>query len=560
MKKDQIETKHQFFKNFLPAIVLSFAISFMFLIFEPISLYSGNINDFWFDLYDMLPQLVPAFFIFTVILLAFFALVYFCAIKLFKKINVYYIITSVVFCVFLITYIQGNFLANTLPGINGEVFKWRQYKVESAISVILWLIAFAGLFFAIKKFKLPKVVSFIAPITGIVFAMLTVSLVSSLVTTDALKDKFITKATFDYYNQVSNDRNFFIFLVDAVDSKSFDNLLQDDSDYQNTFKDFTYYQDTVSYYPYTRDSIPYIFSQIPNHNETSFDKYSQSAFANSSIIKTLNDDHYNMYFYDNDVIMDPGSAAIFKNISSRTKINRSNFFSEIARYDFYKYLPYPLKGKAHIENLSFQKSDLEDNKVDFDWRDKANYDIYNNEELEVVDQKVFHFIHLEGAHIWFNLDENLNPVDKTVGTYSQKQTATFKVIKAYLDRLKSANAYDNASIVIMADHGYRDGVWEYDYINSRFNPILYIKGVNENHSKMLRSDQPISFEDLGNAFDDLHKGKSSTELFQGIKAPRDRTIIYYVWNEEDHMVEEIQTGPAWDDSTIIETGNVFDLK
>ena len=104
------------------------------------------------------------------------------------------------------------------------------------------------------------------------------------------------------------------------------------------------------------------------------------------------------------------------------------------------------------------------------------------------------------------------------------------------------------------------GVWEYDYINSRFNPILYIKGVNETHSEMRRSDQPISFEDLVNAFEDLRKGKSSTELFQGIEAPRDRTIIYYVWNEEDHMVEEIQTGPAWDDSTIIETGNVFDLK
>ena len=548
----------QFFKDLLPALILSLTTSFMFFIFEPISLYANNINDFWFDLYDMLPLLLPAFLISTLVIFIILLICYFISVKFLKKANFYYAILSIFFCVFLITYIQGNFLSGSLPGVNGEVFNWREYKIDSRFSVALWIIVFLASFIVIRKIKLKKFVSFISPITGAIFLMLLVSFASSLLTTNALEDKFTSKATFDYYNQVSKNRNFFIFLVDAIDSRSFDNLLKDDPDYKETFKDFTYYQDTVSYYPYTRDSIPYIFSQIPNHNETDFSEYSKKAFENSNIIKTLNENNYNMYFYDNDFIMGRDSASIFKNISNKTKINRENFFAEITRYDLYKYLPYPLKGKAHIENLSFWRSDLEEGKVDFDWRDKPNYDIYNNEELEVVNENVFHFIHLEGAHIWFNLDENLNPIDKTVGTYSQKQTATFKVIKAYLDRLKSADAYDNASIVILADHGYKDGVWEYDYINNRFNPILYIKGIKETHSKMHRSDKPISFEDLGDAFNDLYLGKPSTELFKNITSPRDRTIIYYVWNEEDHMVEEVQTGKAWDETTIKETGNVFD--
>ena len=559
MKKDQSKENNSIIKDFLPAIVLSFAIGFMFLIFEPITLYANNIDDFWFDIYDMLPELIPTFFIFSFVSLTIFALIYLISNKVFKKKSIYYIIISIIFCVFLITYIQGNFLAGSLPGINGEVFNWRQYKVESVTSAVLWLVAFVGLFFAIKKLGTSKFVSFIAPITGAVFAMLIVSLISSLATTDAFEDKYAARATFDNYNQVSSDRNFFIFMVDAIDSRSFDDLLKDNPDYQDTLKDFTYYQDTSSFYPYTRDSIPYIFSQIPNRNETDFSKYSRTAFSNSKIIKALNDDKYNMYFYDNDVIMGADTASIFKNMSDKATIDHDNFLGEIARYNFYKYLPYPLKGKAHIEELSFHRSGLEEGRVVFDWRDKINYDIYQNEELEVVDQKVFHFIHLEGGHIWFNLDENVNPIDESQGTYSQKQAATFKIIKAYLDRLKSADAYDNASIVIMADHGYKDGVYEYDYINNRFNPILYIKGVNETHSKMHRSDQPISHEDLGDAFEDLRNGKSSTELFEGIEAPRDRNIIYYVWNEEEHMVEEIQTGHAWDETTIIETGNVFDL-
>ena len=265
-----------------------------------------------------------------------------------------------------------------------------------------------------------------------------------------------------------------------------------------------------------------------------------------------------MYMYDHEVIMDKETSQLFKNMSDQTKIDSDNFIQEIIRYDLFKCLPYPLKGKAHIEQLSFWQADIDDGQTAFDWHNIKNYNIYKNEPIEITNNKVFHFIHLEGGHIWFDIDENLNPIDKTSGTYSQKQAATFKTIKAYLERLKTANVYDNSSIVILADHGYKDGVWEYDYINNRFNPILYIKGINETHSKMQRSDKPISFEDLGQAFDDLRLGKKSTELFKDIEYPRDRTIIYYVWNEEDHMVEEIQSGKAWDETTITETGNIFD--
>ncbi len=530
----------------------------MFLIFEPISLYANNTDDFWFDLYDMLPLLFSAFFIFASISFLVLTACYLIAIKLFKKVNIYYIIISFIFCVFIITYIQGNFLAGSLPGINGELFNWRNYIPETIISIALWFVIFIAAFLIIKKIKLKKFVSYVAPVTGAIFAMLLISLISSLLTTEALEDKYTVKATFDHYNQVSKDRNFFIFLVDAVDSRSFDNLLKDNPDYQDTFKDFTYYQDTVSYYPYTRDAIPYIFSQIPNHNETSFSKYSKSAFSNSKIINTLNDADYNINLYDSDIIIDRDTASIAQNMSNQTTINRDNFYSEITRYNLYKYLPYILKGRTHIEMLNFWISDLAEGKTDYEWWDQVNYKIYNNEKLELIDKKVFQFIHIEGAHIWFNLDENVNLIDHKTGTYSQKQAATFKIIKAYLDRLKSAGAYDNASIVIMADHGYKDGVWEYDYINNRFNPILYIKGVDETHSKMHRSDKPISFEDLGDAFQNLYEGKPSTELFSNIESPRDRTIIYYVWNKENHMVEEVQTGKAWDETTIKETGNVFD--
>jgi len=203
---------------------------------------------------------------------------------------------------------------------------------------------------------------------------------------------------------------------------------------------------------------------------------------------------------------------------------------------------------------------MADGKRPFTWWNRTNYEEFTEEEIQTTEEKVFHFVHVEGGHLPFNLDENLNVIKQGEGTYTQKQKATLKLIKAYIDRLKKAGVYDNSSIVIMADHGYMDGVYEYDYVLNRFNPILYIKGRNETHEKMVVSNKPISYADLGEAFSDLRLGKKSKELFTDISdsEPRKRTMIYYIWNHENHMVEYETFGKAWETDKMVETGRVFD--
>lgn len=530
----------------------------MLVLFEPITLYSNNVDDFWFDLYDILPVLLPVFVCTILALCVVFSIFYIIGRRISKP-GIFYFVTIAFFGFFIITYIQGNFLANSLPGLNGGGFNWREYRVEAVMSCVLWLVVFGALIVAVKKFKSEKVLKIVPYVSLAAFAMMFVSLLTTIATKPALENKSSAVATSKYYNQASSKRNFFILMLDAIDSRSFDNLLKDADYYQNTFKDFSYFPDTLSYYAYTRDSVPYIFYQTPNENETSFGEYSRTAYSNSSLFANLKDEGYKMRLYEDDLTVNGDTSDAFDNLVETMSISRKSFLEEILRYDLYKYLPYPLKGKAHIENSYFGAAEIpSDSESKFAWGDKVNYDIFKNENIEIVDDKVFHFIHLEGAHIWFNLDEDLNPVDKTVGTYSQKQTATMKVIAAYIDRLKEAGVYDNSSIVIMADHGYKDGVWEYDYILDRFNPILYIKGVDEHHDQMLRSDKPVSFADLGEAFEDLRLGKKSTELFSDIEYPRTRKLIYYVWSHENHMVEYETDAEAWNSDAMVETGRVFD--
>lgn len=548
------------FKKLLPSLSLAFVTSFMFFIYEPIIMYATNPNDFWFDIYDILPSLLLFFIVSTISLLFLFLLFQLLFNKLFKKPFLFYIIISIVFVIFVITYIQGNFLAGNLPGINGEIFNWRLYKFETVISIILWVVCFITLITCLFIFKPRKVFLTIPYISGAIFLMLSVSLLSTILTKNVFEDKPVSYATYENFNLASKNQNLFILLVDAVDSRSFNSLLKNNEDYKKLFKDFTYFDDTLSYYAYTRDCLPYIFNPTPNLNETNFATFSRNNYSNSKIFKKLKDDNYNMNFYGNTIFMDKETTNSFSNLSDTIILSTPNFFREVIRYDLYKYLPYPLKGKPHIELLNFSSTKEDDKIKSYFWSDVDNYKIFNEAPIEITDEKVFHFVHLEGAHIRFQLDENVNEIPIDTGTYTQKLSATFKIIKAYIERLKKAGVYDNSAIIVMADHGYRDGVLEYDYILDRFNPILYIKGINENHNKMQISDKPIAFEDLTDAMIELTQTKKSSELFKEIKYPRTRTLMYYVWGEEDHIVEYETDGKAWESDKMVPTGNVYDLK
>ena len=173
----------------------------------------------------------------------------------------------------------------------------------------------------------------------------------------------------------------------------------------------------------------------------------------------------------------------------------------------------------------------------------------NNPELKKVDNNYFSFIHIEGGHVPFDIDENLERIEE--GTYSQKIRATIKVIDSYLERLRKSNEYDNSVIIVMADHGYVDGKE-----GTRANPILYIKGINEHHD-MITSDKAISYADLMDAYNDLLDGKKSTELFPNIGSERFRKYIWYRYLEEDHKVEIATNGKAWEYQKEYKTGKEF---
>lgn len=534
-------------KKVIPAYILSFIICFMLFIYEPITMYANNINDFWFDLRIIIMPVIKIFIVSFIALSTLFTLVYLINKKTSKKNNFYNILLIITFIIFFASYIQGNYLIGNLPPLDGTKFEWNKYKIDNIVTIIIWIIIILTYIVTTRKYKIEKVINVSKYIALAIFVMISISLITTMCTTNMFVKKNIFGITTENLYTSSNDKNFIIFLVDAVDSRTFDNVLSE-SKFKNTFEDFTYYPDTLAGYPFTRDSIPLILTGEWNENKDDFIEYYNAAMDNSVLIKKLKEKEYNTNIYEEDYKWN--KSEYIRNIKKieGTGIKTIDLLKQEIKYDLFKYLPYKIKEYSKIQTMHFEK--YNDQYESYRWNNLENYKNVKMNDIIKTNEKIFKFIHLEGAHVAFDLDENMNYTKN--GTYEQKIGATLTIINTFINKLKENDVYDNSVIVILSDHGYNGD----DKIEGRQNPILYIKGINEHH-KMNTSDKPISFADLTNAYLDLLEGKKSTELFSNIKNNRTRRYLLYSYSRENHMVEYETKGKAWDTDAMYKTGREF---
>ncbi len=534
----------KYIKNIIPSVIIAFLTSFMIYIYEPIITYSSNVNDFWFDFKLMLPNIIMYFAIMFMVMFAIYNVIYGCS-CLIKKKNVYKGALAISFILLVVAYIQGNFLAGSLPQLDGTTIQWNSYKKETIISLLVIIIVSAIEIFGIVKFKINKTIKANCFIMSAIFVMLLASFTTTLTNRELYREKVIAVSTSGNYNKISTNKNFLIFLVDAVDSAEFSSVV----DTEELFKDFTYYPDTVSAYTFTRDSIPFIFSGVWNKNETEFSEYSTRAYNESAILNKLKAEGYSLNMYEPEMVWNSRKAEEIDNVKIyNDKIDSGKFYKEYTKFALYKYLPFPLKQYSDIETMDFKKCKIESEDVFYSWTNPDVYAELREKNLELNEQNYFQFVHVEGGHVPFDNDENVNVISENEGTYDQKLKATAKIINAYLQRLKDNNVYDNSVIIVMADHGY----WGSNG-NERQNPILYIKGIDEHH-EMNVSDIPVSYEDLSEAFIQLSNGCKTEELFRNIDKDRVRKFIYNGAGIENSMREYEVRGKAWDKSAIVDNG------
>lgn len=538
----------KYLKELIPIIILAVVFSFMLFIYEPITTYASNTEDFWFNLNTMLKTNL-IYLIISVFSICLCSSIIYIISKWSKKDIIYTYYIMIVITVFVIAYIQGNFLSGNLPTLDGSPIDWGMYTKQNIISIILIILTFLVNIFMVIKFK-EKYKKITIYISLVIFAMLSTSLVSTMLTNNQIYEKKgVYTATNIDINKLSTDTNFLMLLVDMEDSKTFDKVLKD-SNKEEIFKDFTYFPDTLSAYPFTRESIPYILSGMWFEEETTFTEYFNNALSDSKFIENLKDKNYDVNIYEKQLLWTDEKALEIKNIKAvNSELDKVMFLKQESKYILFKYLPYCLKKYSKIETLNYDICRNEE---------KSNYDVFNDDNKVIYDKltdvslqknNYFQFIHADGGHYPWNMNKDFEIIEN--GTYEEKIESSITLIEKYIKRIKESGQYDNSIIIILADHGNNG----YDPIG-RQNPILYIKGLNETHDEMEVSSKKVSYVDLNDSiYNDLLNGKKSTELLENIEDNRVRRFIWY--KDYDDLFEQTLDGHAWETDKLTNTGKRY---
>ena len=548
-----------YLKVMAPAVIISFAVCFLVLLYAPLELYFSNKIDLWFDVYLLLE-------IFGLLFLLGFVLcniVYFILWIINEKLYKFSILAGFVF--FFCTYVQGNFLVGNLPALDGRVIEWSFYKTERISSALLWIVVVSGVILAVKFLHMDRVISYAKYASIFITLMLSLTIITLGIMEDGFERMKPRLVTNEYLYEYSEDTNFVIFLLDCFDSKKYAEIAGNHPEYEDILEDFTYYPNTVSAYPFTKQSIPYILSGEWFENQTDFTEYYEDVCANSPFLEKLNSQGYKLGFYEDEAPLGDESILRFENIQN-TKLKVSSFwgFSKcVLKLAGYRYAPFELK-RFCVTNIfdlyNFKQG--ETSETQFSSTNYLFYDNLKNMDVTYSKDKQFKFIHIFGPHGPYVYNEQAEYVyPGGTGSYDINVEATMTIVDAFLNKLKDAGVYDNSVIIIMSDHGYYYQDEMRPDAMGRQNALLFVKGINEKHAYTV-SQAPISFEDLQGAFDELLKGKTDTEVFHIAEdAKRERRYLYYpIVNEDSIIYEYVQTGYATDEETMIPTGKEYKLQ
>lgn len=473
----------------IPVILLWIITMVLYL---PNELYLSNVYDM------MIPYSI---FIRTLLLgsLAYFAvytilLVYFLTQKQFM------LVCEIIFAITVAGYLQGVILNGTLNIMDGTRQSWS--VITMVVNALIWLVIIGisvSLRYIVKKvgdkkesakkININKIFSVICIYLSLIQLVTWVYLG---ITTQNVKAENDYELTTEGRFELSPDHNVIVFVLDWFDVQIMDRMLEAEADFLEPLQDFTWYKNTTSLYAYTAMSVPYLLTDVEWEYDMDEAQYREYAFQNSTILRDIADQNYNIGVYTAGKFVSESVSDIVINYSNLTVQgwNHYRILDQMIKCSKYRNYPFAMKG-AYWYTGGQISEDLLDASVHNASDDEPFYEELTNDRIQIAENGnydgTYRFYHLLGVHPPFNPDM------LSQGKYCMN------IVYEYLQQLKDAGVYDDATIIITADHGqnylaagYEKQLSKYDF-SMASSPILFVKKSHQtNEDGMNMSMAPVS--------------------------------------------------------------------
>lgn len=460
-------------------------------VLAPLENYYPNIKDFTFSVGDFYPYFIKWTVVITLACVI-------AGISLRKP--AFKLFCVLLFSLGLTTYVQTMVLNRKLSESNGERLNMESLGNYPTINFIIWIVIFSVVCIILYKLKdrWKSVVIIAGGGLCLVQIIAAVSLPFSFVSRDRSMSYELSAA--DEFEIGKND-NIIVFVIDTLGSVQYDNALVEYPELKEYFSDFKYYDNADCSYGWTMPSMTHMLTgndvdfEAAGLYEWQYDSWNSDRVT--QMYQKLHDAGYKTGLYTGDISYTFGDGenlvGKYDNIQKYEHIvDKEKVRNQMFRFSMLKVLPYSLKARYRVNMEDFAGCVIALHDENDRVADYSTIQFYNwlKNGLKVSDSydnelKIIHFDGMHAADV--HLDENLD--ETTDNTKNQMVVANLKLVKLYIDEMKELGRYDDATIIITADHGTHLSI-------SDPQPILFVKYKGEKRDKLEYSHAPVSHNEL----------------------------------------------------------------
>lgn len=509
------------YKQKLPAsFLLVLLIVIAYVIRGPLEIYAGNAHEFLFTLGDFLPWLL--------VVGAGILVVMGCLLALLPDLG-FYLVSALLLWFGVASWIQDLFLNIRLSGENGSPLDWNNLELLPQINLIIWgalLVAIFLLCFFLKTswFSVSKAIA------GALCLIQVIAVASALFILPEQRspDRLLSG---ERELQLASEDNVIVLVMDSVGIDNVERMMEEYPEAAEIVKDFTYYDNVCFDYYCTYPSVTHFltgnemdFSMTPENwlkeswNSDRCERFYQNlreAGYTCQIYSLASSSNYMYGGIDN-------LLGKFNNVERvQIKTNLPLLMQKLLSLSAYRCLPYVWKQPFEVLTSEFSDVTAPIKMRTPSYYNTEFYQYLMETELNIAPNvsKLLHVQHLNGLHAPWQTSADATFVESSSETETMR--GIFTILQAYFDQMKTLGIYDDATIIVMADHCYG-----YD---GRLSSMFYLKRSGEVHVSTQVNHAPVDYQDIQATILELigiNDGSFGTSFFDWNDGDKRRRVLW----------------------------------
>ncbi len=464
----------------LQALAMGCMFALNIFLFVPVTIYLGNVAEFNSPLAGILANFVLPF----VVLVLIMALVGFILPSRFLQ---RCLAIQAAMC--LLFWMQGNLLVWDYGALNGQAIDWNKANWRALVDTPIWLVVLGAALFFTKRMAKPLIIAAMAT-TALQIGGATIAILQNSAAVFGNGTKQGQSNSSENIFRFSTRQNVLHIVMDGFQSDMFDEIINEGEPgkrLRDALSGFVLFRDNMGAFPYTHMSVPALLTgQIYKNQETRNEFFARTLERNTILRAAMKSG------FEVDVAAGP-ALQLYKRggytnayaISSHEHVSASDYtFSESVRLldiTLFRLVPHLMKKCVYNDQLWLLQPLFSNNGYEhLDFFAHTAFLRRLSTRMTVDRNKpVYKMFHLMLSHLPFVADEQCGyaggPHDTTRYWVKVQDRCSLKEVIQVLDQMKALGIYDDATIILMGDHGSwipPQGLTGDLHAGRRFSPAL----------------------------------------------------------------------------------------